>query len=215
MAIIVIILTLPWTCPNILAQTSIALGPAAKFSVPAYNGTISFAENGNYSTATFEDNTWIFTNLRLNNSQPLENLEISAKNSDVTVNSYLETTVNFPNDRLSYSVQGKGVQVVNLGLGVYGGSNVDWVVTSNGTFLNNGWSVSHNGTVTVTGLTGNITVIYFGFTSQLGASNLPFYEQHSVAIAVAIAVAATVAAAVVVKTAVKRHAVKEELSKNA
>ncbi len=78
------------------------------------------------------------------------------------------TTVDFPNERLTYLAQGKGEQVINMGVG-YGGSSVDWVVVTNGTFLSNGWSVSHNGTVTVTGLTGNITVIYFGFTSQIAS----------------------------------------------
>ncbi len=50
-AIIVIILTLTLICPNTLAQTSTAFGPATKFSVPAYNGVISFAENGTYTVS--------------------------------------------------------------------------------------------------------------------------------------------------------------------
>lgn len=209
------ILIFPLACPHALAQTGTAFGPDSKFSVPAYNGVVNFATNGTYSTATFESNTWTFTNLQLNRSQLLEKLEISAKNSNVTVNSYRATNVDFPNCRISLSVQGKGQQMVNMGVGVNGGSNVDWVVSSNGTFLNQGWSVSHNGTVTITGLTGNISIIYFDFTSQLSASNLPFYEQHSVAIVVAIAVAATVAAAVVVKVVVKRHAGGDEEGENA
>jgi hypothetical protein len=200
-----------WACPSTFAQPT-AFGPTTKFSVPAYNGTISFAVNGNYSAATFDDNTWMFTNLLLNGSQPLEKLEITSKNSSVIINSYQTITFGFPSDFLNISVQGKGQQVINMGVGAYSGTNVDWVVASNVTFLNSGWSVSHNGTVTLTGLVGNLNIIYFNFTSQLGASNQSFYEAHSVAIAVAIAVSATVAVAAVLKVEDKRRASRVEKS---
>ncbi len=204
-AIIVIILTTTLTCPNTLAQTRTAFGHTTKFRVPAYNGVISFASNGTYTSAVFEDNKWVFANLLLNRSQPLGSLVISAEDSNVTVYSHYVTTVYFPNERLTYLAQGKGEQVINMGVGLHGGSNVDWIVSTNGTFVSNGWSVSHNGTVTVTGLTGNISIVYFGFTNQLAKSNQPFYEQHSVAIAVTIAVAVTVGVAVVVKVEVRRR----------
>ena len=95
------------------------------------------------------------------------------------------------------------------------GNSADWTVTSNGTFLNTGWSVSRNGTVTVTGLTGRISIIYFGFTNQLGNSNVPFYEQHSVAIAVVLAIVFTVIAAVAARISVRRHSSQGELNTNA
>jgi hypothetical protein len=185
-----------------------------QFSIPAYNGIISFAENGTYSSATLESNTWIFTYLLLNGSQLLANLEISIKNSNVTIISYTVTSINFPSNRLSYSVEGEGQQVINMGLG-FQGNSADWIVTSNGTFLNTGWSVSRNGTVTVTGLTGKISIVYFGFTNQLGNSNAPFYEQHSIAIAVVLAVVFTVVAAGAVRISVKRHSGQGELNTNA
>jgi hypothetical protein len=213
-AIIVFALLFPLFCPNALAQSSKAFGPDAKFGVPAYNGIVTFGVNGNYSSAEFEGNNWVFTNLRLNGSDPLENFTISARNSNVTVYWHYVTTVYFPNERLDYIAEGKGEQMINMDVGTYGGSSVDWVILTNGTFVSNNWSVSHNGTVTVTGLTGNITIIYFGFMSQLGVSNLPFYEAHSVAIAVTVAVAVTIVVAVVVKVEVKRREEKE-LSRNA
>jgi hypothetical protein len=210
-AVVAILFIFLWTCPSTLAQST-AFGPTTKFSVPVYNGVISFAVNGNYSSATFEDNIWIFTNLLLNGSQPLENFEISCKDSNVTVNSYQTIIFGFPSEFLNISVQGKGQQVINMGIGAYTGTNVDWVVASNVTFLNNGWNVSHNGTVTLTGLTGNLNIIYFDFTNQLGASNQPFYEAHSVAIAVTVAIIATVAVAVVLKVADKRRPSEGETS---
>ena len=154
-------------CPNALAQSSKAFGPDAKFGVPAYNGIVTFGVNGNYSSAEFEGNNWVFTNLRLNGSDPLENFTISARNSNATVYWHYVTTVYFPNERLDYIAEGKGEQMINMDVGTYGGSSVDWVILTNGTFVSNNWSVSHNGTVTVTGLTGNITIIYFGFMSQI------------------------------------------------
>ncbi|MGO8807194.1 MAG: hypothetical protein ACLQO7_11455 [Candidatus Bathyarchaeia archaeon] len=204
-SIAALILTLMWVCPNTSAQTNSVFGPATKFRVPAYNGVISFATNGSYMSATFADNTWTFKNLRLNGSQPLDNLEISTENSSVTINSYQTVTFGFPSEFLNISVQGKGQQVINMGVGAFSGTNVDWVVASNVTFLNSGWSVSHNGTVSLTGLTGNLNIIYFNFTSQIGSSNLPFYKAHSVAIAVTIGVIATFGAAVVVRVAVRKR----------
>jgi hypothetical protein len=201
-------------CPNVIAQNITAFDPTTKFAVPIYNGVFSFAEGGNYSKATSEEYAWFFMNLYINGSEPLANLEFSAKNCNVTIYNYETSIFGFPIDRISYSVQGEGEQTVNMGVGVNGGTSVNWVVFSNNTFVSNGWSVSHNGTVTVTGLTGNVTVIYFGFTSDLGNSNLPFYEQHSVAFAITVAVGATVAAAVVVKVAAKRHPEKRETTNN-
>jgi len=191
------------SCPNTLAQTSTAFVPADKFDIPANNGAINFAVNGSYSTATFEGSTWTFTNLLINGSEPLQNLEISTENSNVTIFSYHTRILDFPSDQLRYFVQGRGQQIINIGVGLQGESNVDWVVSSNRSFISNGWTVSHNGTVTLTGLTGNISITYFGFTNQLTNSNLPFYEQHSVAIAVAVLFAVTVAVAITV--AVKRR----------
>lgn len=202
-AVAALVLILPLICPNALAQTSTAFDPTQKFSVPAYNGVVRFAVNGTYSNATFQDNAWTFTDLSLNQSQPMPYLQISTKNSDVTVWYYGVNTL-FPYNMLNYYTQDNGQQSINMGL-TNAGESVDWVVFSNNTFVTNGWNVLQNGTVTVTGLTGNITVIYFGFTNELGNSNLPWYEQHSVAIAVAIAVAATVGVAIAVNITVKKR----------
>jgi hypothetical protein len=207
-SIVVIGLLLILSCPYASAQTSRAFDPNTKFSLPAYDGSISFAVNGSYSNATFEGDAWIFNDLRLNQSQPMPYLELSARNSDIVV-SYYGGSSFFPGDMLGYFAQGLGQQVINMGI-ANAGNKVDWVVFSNGTFVSNGWNVSHNGTVTVTGLTGNITVIYFGFTDELGNSNLPFYEQHSVAIATAIALTATVGAAVAVNVFAKRRSVRSQ-----
>jgi hypothetical protein len=68
----------------------------------------------------------------------------------------------------------------------------------------------------VNGATSNITIVHWGFSeSSVPNSNLPFYEQHSVAIIIAVAVAATVIVAVAVKVTNRKHSGESELVKNA
>jgi hypothetical protein len=210
-AIIVIVLIFPWTCPNTQAQTDITFKPADKFSIPSHNGTISFAVNGTYSKATLENDTWTFTNLRLNRSQPLENFKISTQNSNVTIFSYLAFNTTLQSARLRYAVEGKGEQIFNFGLVSQGGewSGVDWsVITGNNVFMaeGEGWTISHDGTLIVTGATGNVSIVHWGFfENSLPSSNLPFYLQHSVAIVIVMVVAVTIIVAIVIKVKSKRH----------
>jgi hypothetical protein len=211
-AIIVIVLIFPWTCPNTQAQTDITFSPADKFSIPSYNGTISFAVSGNYSKATLENDTWTFMNLRLNDSQPLENFKISSQNSNVTIFSYQTyNTSSFQIVLLRYLVEGQGKQILNLGFVSQGGlsASVEWsVIVGNNVFIaeGEGWSISHDGSMVVTGVTGNVSIAHWDFGGNgLSSSNLPFYQQHSVAIVIAMVVAVTIIVAIVIKVKSKGH----------
>jgi hypothetical protein len=210
-AIIAIVLIFPWTCPNTQAQTNITFSPADKFNIPSYNGTISFAVNGTYSEATFENGTWTFTNLHLNGSQPLANFKISTQNSNVTIFSYLAFNTTLQSALLRYVVEGQGKQILNLGLGSQEGewTGADWsVVTGNNVFMaeGEGWSISHDGTIVITGATGNVSIVHWGFfENSIPSSNLPFYQQHSVAIVIAMVVAVTIIVAIVIKVKSKGH----------
>jgi len=210
-AIIVIVLIFPWTCLNTQAQTDTTFNSADKFSIPSYNGTISFAVNGTYSKATLENDTWTFTNLRLNRSQPLENFKISTQNSNVTIFSYLAFNTTLQSARLRYAVEGKGKQIFNLGLGSQEGewSGTDWsVITGNNVFMaeGEGWTISNDGTLVVTGAAGNVSIVHWGFfENSLPSSNLPFYQQHSVAIVIVMVGAVTIIVAIVIKVKSKRH----------
>lgn len=219
-AIIAIIFIFLLTCPNAQAQTNTAFNPSDKFSIPADNGSVSFAVNGTYSKGTFENNTWAFTNLRLTGCLPLQNFQISAQNSNVTIVSYTasnNTVLNFQSTRLRYDVEGQGEQILNLGFGpITGGLNPKfvWSVTVNN---NNktvplaegkGWSVSQNGALIVNGETGNLSIVHTSFSeSGVSNSNLPFYQQHSVAIVVTIAFALVVVVAVLIKVKTKEKPV--------
>lgn len=153
-------------------------------------------------------------NLSLNGLQPLENFKVSAQNSNVTIFSYRAyNTSSFQIVLLRYLVEGQGEQILNLGLGSQGGlsASVEWsVIVDNSVFIaeGEGWSISHDGSMVVTGVTGNVSIAHWDFGSLgngLSSSNLPFYQQHSVAIVIAMVVAVTAIVAIVIKVKSKEH----------
>lgn len=210
-AVIITILFLTWGCLGAQAQSDVkTFEPTTTFSVPAWNGTINFAENGTYSGVVFQNNLWTFTNLQIDGSQPLLNFTVSAENCNVTVFSY---QLFDPIDEISflqYAVEGKGTQIFNLGFGpVPGGllTNAEWsVILKNSVFASEGqgWTITHDGTMSINGANGNVTIIHSGEYAGLN-SKQPFYEQHSVAIGVVAAVAVTVVSGAIVNLRIRRR----------
>ncbi len=209
-AILILALLFSWICLDIQGQNSNSFMPSDNFSIPAYNGIISFAVNGTYSKATYENDNWTFVNLQLKGSQPIANFQVSAQNSNVTILSYrAANNTSFQSVRLSYSVVGQGMQIFNLGLGPEQdglSSSVEWSVTvNNNVFLaeGEGWTISHSGTLVINGATGNVSIVHYRFNGSFGGnfqnSNLPFYQQHSVAIATVAVVVIVIAIALVFK----------------
>jgi len=209
-AIISIGLVFSCTSPTLKAQTYTAFTSTDKFSIPAYNGLISFGANGTYLNAAFKNDAWTFTGLQIQGSQSLEYLSFSAQNCNVTITSYYSSIYQLHVALLSYLVQGQGKQIINMGTGSQ--SVAEWSVFYGNRVLSNGdnWDVSQNGTVIVNDLTGNVTILYYGFMGGENTSNLPFYIQHSVAIASAVAVAGTVAVAVAVKVKINDNTKPDE-----
>jgi len=207
-AIAVIAMGLFFSCstPALKAQTNTVFNPTDKFSIPAYNGLISFGANGTYAKAAFENDTWTFTDLQIQGSQNLQYLSFSAQNCNVTIASYHSSIYSLNIALLNYLAQGQGRQIINMGTGSQ--SVAEWSIFYQNRVLSNGnnWIVSQNGTVVVNGLAGNVTILYYGFMSGANTSNLPFYAQHSVAIASAMAVALTVVAAVAFKVKIQKNA---------
>jgi hypothetical protein len=201
-AICVIALVLVWVCSVAQAQADTTFSPTGEFGIPAYNGTISFATGGSYTRASLENGTWNFVNLSLNDSGTLESFKVSAQDSNVTVTSYRAVNVTGGGERLSYTVVGRGKQTFNLGLSATGG---EWDVVFNNVFIakNDGWSISPDATLTITGATSNVTILYLVFPNELGGNgnspNQSIYQQHSVFIITAAAVLVAVASAVIIK----------------
>ena len=106
----------------------------------------------------------------------------------------------------NYAVEGKGKQILNLGLGPEEGgliTSVEWIILNNHVFIGEGegWNISHDGTMIVTGAKWQCKhhSLWLFRILSVSNSNLPFYQQHSVAIIIATAVAITSVIAVVIK----------------
>lgn len=206
---IVLVLIVSQVCPNALAQTVTNFTSADRFNIPSHNGTVSFAVNGTYANATLENGTWTFADLRLNGSQPLEIFEVSTQDSNVTIFAHLSFDTLRRIALLAYFVEGQGTQTLNMGIESgkgESGASAEWSVLFNDVFVGegDGWSIAPDGTLTVTGVTGNVTIIYFSIEDGSSA-NLPFHEQHSIVILTAVAVAITVTATVAVKVKNKKY----------
>ena len=202
---IAVIFLIVWGIPGICfvtqAQTEIAYKPTDKFDIPAYNSTISFATGGTYERASLENNAWKFVNLRWNNTGLLENLTVSAQNSNVKITTYQRFNASTVAARLRYTVVGHGTQAFNFGLAMKEGG---WSVSLNGRVRgeNEGYSVSPDQTITITGATVNASISYFNLNAFGGtteSSDLPFYLKHRVAIATGIIVAVAVALTAVIR----------------
>lgn len=186
------------------AQDAVSFTPADDFAIPVSNGVINFAFSGTYVEANLVNDTWFFTNLQLDYSQKLAKFEVSAQNSNVTIISYrtfntrLNTT--FSGALLSYKVEGQGTQIFNIGLPLVKG---EWSLLLGDDFVGEGegWNVSPDQTITITGAKSDVTIWYFGFPESFssGDSNNSFYFQHSVAIVTAVALVATLVFAFIIK----------------
>ena len=197
-----IAVVLIWGCSIVQAQTDTTFNPTGEFGIPAYNSTISFATGGSYARASLENGTWDFVNLRLNNSGTLESFRVSAQDCKVTITSYRTINVTGGGELLSYTVVGRGKQNFNLGLSARGG---EWDVIFNGVFIaeNDGWRISPDATLTITGATSNVTILYLVFPNELGGNgNIPnqsIYQLHSVVIVTAVAVLVIAISAVIIR----------------
>jgi hypothetical protein len=201
-AIILIAILFFYFSPSSQAQTRQNFTLSDEFNISQLNGTIRFASNGSFSSATLENDTWVFNDLRFNISRPLGNLKISAENSNMTIFSYQPINFFGRSFFLMYSVDGVGRQTVNLGLNVSQPTSAsEWsVITPGSVFLaeGEGWKLLTDDTVVLTGLTGNLSIVHYNF-GEYNDENLPFNEKHSVAIIIAIVLASTVTVGVVIK----------------
>jgi hypothetical protein len=199
------------------AQTGILLATTDEFGIPENNTFIRFAVNGTYTNVAFENITWQFTDLHLNNSgnNPPLNFKASTQDSNITITACQRTNPNNTSLRLRYRVMGNGTQTFNFGLNLIGGY---WILSINGNnYLtqDKGWRILADGSIMVIGATGNVSVSYSFFAPGLGIPddpNLPFQLKHSVGIVTAGSVAAALLIAVAIRHVGLRR--KPEISRN-
>jgi hypothetical protein len=186
-------------CPLSHAQNINTFKPTDQFVIPENNGSISFSMNGTYEQANLENGAWKFVNLSFTNmpQQAPLNLSVAAQDSALTITSYRavgNTNVSMGNVRLRYEVVGQGVQVFNFGSIPQKGI---WSVVFDTVFRGqrDGWNVSPEGIVTVTGAasSSNVTIIYYTYPEWFASIyDLPFYQQHSLLIVTGGALAAVI-----------------------
>ena len=173
---------------NAKAQIETVFTQNVTFSISSQGGNISFGVGGTYTSATFANGTWSFTNLKLNGSQTISNFEVSARNSNITINSFFSRNVTLRSARLRYVAEGLGEQTFQMGIAAGEGRwglHPEWSVIVDGVWLGegDGWRISPDGTVTIKGVTGNVSIVYYNFFGLIESDeDLPFYEQHSVSI---------------------------------
>ena len=212
------ILILQLACNTATGQLETSFTPADRFNLQSLDGAISFGLNGTYSTATLANNTWVFENLRLNGSQPLDTLKVSTQGSSITINSYRTFNFTLTGATLRYEAHGQGQQTFNIGIAAgegRGGVHPEWSVIVENPFENpnyvwvgegEGWAIKPDGTLTVTGVVGNVSISYFSFLELIeNETDLPFYEQHSVSIATITLVAVIASLGAIIRLKTKKN----------
>ena len=188
----------------VYGQSEIDFKTTDSFEIPNTNGSINFVVNGTCEKANLENNKWNFISLKLNNAQNEEKLsfKVSVRECNVTITSYRFYNRSIGRDtvkraRLSYDLVGAGIQSFDLGLDPDRG---DWGVRFNGVYVaeNRGWSLSSDGILTVTGVTGNIILSYYGIPDS--NFNQSFINQHSVVIIVIFITVMTITFSIAIKT---------------
>jgi hypothetical protein len=129
-----------------------------QFVVPDYSGAISFAEGGSYRNASLVDNIWRFEGLILASSPAFfpffegHNFSVSAQNCELNIIHY-DTPEIFPpySGILEYNVSGVGSQSFNLEYHYNEWMNYTVNIDGEEKTQNDGWTVSNDGWITVTG----------------------------------------------------------------
>ena len=145
---------------NAKAQIETIFTQNTTFDISTQEGKIRFGVRGTYTSATLRNGTWSFTDLKLDGSQTLDIFKVSARNSNITINSFILGNTTLRAARLRY-------------------------VIFNGVWLGEGegWKITSDGAITIKGATGNVSILHYNFLSVSETpKDLPFYEPHSVSI---------------------------------
>ncbi len=184
----ILAIVIPLLISNTKAQSETAFTQNATFDIPTKEAKISFGANGTYTSATLANGTWSFKNLKLEGYRILTDLNVSARNSNIIITSFMIWNTTARVARLRYVAEGLGEQTFQMGIAAGEGRwglHPEWSVIANGIWLGEGdaWKITSDGTVTIKSVTGNVSISHYSFLG-LGESqrDLSFFEQHSVSI---------------------------------
>ena len=166
------------------AQSEIVFTAVDIFEIHSNNSSIRFASNGTFEMANLENMTWTFKNLNFPNSLGTEklNLKISATDCDLTIYPFRISYYQYGEENLkwiilTYTVNGHGTQVINLGLDPVLGQ-LDVILDGEFIGRNQGWTRSIDGTLNITGASATATLWYIGYPDSSGTLN--FFDEHYV-----------------------------------
>jgi hypothetical protein len=156
--------------PTVFAQDeteSTAFTPQDQFIIPEYNGAISFATGGSYSTASLVDNIWHFKGLLLTNATSAFpkfqgiRFSVSAQNCNLTI-TRIDTLNVFPPwpGWVEYTVSGAGNQTLNLNYSQERWLSYTVYVDGEEKTQNDSWSVTEDGWLSVTAAASNVRIHY-------------------------------------------------------
>jgi hypothetical protein len=202
------------TCTTVSAQTTTAFTAATPFSITAYNATVFFVQDGAYTQAVLENDTWVFKGLCFADTVSIDSFNVSAHDCNVTLyfsgifRGYLRAQ---DSGLLQYNVTGAGDQGFNFGLSPNFAANPkyrDLMVRFSSEFFTNssevarmgeGWQLAPDGTVTVTGAVTGASIFYVDYSNMYNDTTQPFYVQHAVTLAAVGAMLAVVAVGAVLR----------------
>jgi hypothetical protein len=144
-----------------------AFTPADTFDIPEYNSSINFKFDGKYVYTNFKNSTWRFQNLIVNDyvtpNAPTWYLRVSALDCNVTITSYIAPYANGKDAWINYTVTEVGTQAIDNNydrLGRWEITNYTVIIDGTEEAENDGWTVSDDGWLIVTGATSNVSIIY-------------------------------------------------------
>ncbi len=154
--------------PSASDHSSIAILTSSDFSIPMYNSTINFGQNGICSRVDFMNETfnsdvwayyWQFSDFSFDNHHSYSTFGISAKDCNVTIIGSDQT--NNQNEEtgtgwLNYTVSGPGKQSIDLG-GLL--PNLTVIIDGQIAPQNQGWVLAGYGDqIIVSGATSNVSI---------------------------------------------------------
>ena len=198
---------------GVQAQNTTAFALYTPFVIPERNVTIYFGANGTYTDAQLTNNSWVFRNLQLTNSPLVPFLCVSTENCNVTISSFAGIITTQNSGAIHYNVTGAGTQTFNFGLNpAFAQNPKSHLITvrfNQSQYPDyhpegDGWTLSTDGTITVTHAVNDTYIFYRDFSSQLPDEPLPFYQNHLVLVVALASVAAIVLVGAVVRLKTSR-----------
>ena len=138
------------------------------FAIPEQNSSINFAFDGTYVFSNLNNNVWRFQNLIKNDhsftNSPKWYFSISARDCNVVItNHYPPKVSNGVEGIINYTVTGIGTQSIDNNydsLGSFDEMNYTVYVDGVKRDENEGWTVTDDGWLTISGATSNVTILY-------------------------------------------------------